>query len=267
MLMEMVEAQGGEAIEEGKGWQNDCQTLAKKMLYHLLAIRTLKAMAKVQVSTINHEYVDYGSIVVLTRAVLENCVVFRFIYTHPDEEVRRFRHMTWKYAGLQDRQKRQATTAFALAKKVEELPICERLAREIKEHVHFQTLSRGAQKALMAKGDWKLGDTLADLAAASGFGWRYFTQVYTYLCDYAHSSYASALQVGQADVEDQSTLTTSILGVSNLCMAKFADGYADVFAKPREVLASSKVVGICGKWNLSAEAFRLMYANAPGTEP
>lgn len=101
------------------------------------------------------------------------------------------------------------------------------------------------------------------LATLSG---GYFKQVYGHLCSYSHSSYAAALQIGQAKaIQDQASLGAGMFGVMCLCMAHFATIYGELFPSAQAVLdrADSAAYRI---WNIKASELDALYApTAKGT--
>jgi hypothetical protein len=102
------------------------------------------------------------------------------------------------------------------------------------------------------KGEWKVGISWTDLGIEAGFHEKYFRNIYSYLCGYSHSSYISALQVGQANsVDIQKSLTRAILGIGVVIMAHYAFTYSRFFKRTEEVLSSnSEARRIAEKWRL-----------------
>ena len=112
----------------------------------------------------------------------------------------------------------------------------------------------------IAKGDWKTGRSWPQLAKEAGLSEAYFRNIYAYLCGYSHSSYAAALQVGQANqVADQAEQSSSIFGVLCLCMARFAAVYATLFPLARNVLDRQRAPSF-DLWNIDATRFDQIYS-------
>lgn len=258
LVARMVEAPRGVDIPEGQAWQNDRQTLAKKFIYHLSTIQSIRGGSAIQIGDASHEFTDHGSLTVLVRAVLENYIVFAHVFGGADMEFCRFRHMCWHYGGMIDRQKRIAITLKGKQTQATEKVQSDKLLQSIESHATFKTLSSGMQKAIR-KGKWDAGQQWHELAVGVGINESYFRTVYSYLCDYSHSSYAAALQVGQADGEVQGKMSKSLLGVMNLCMAKFAAIHADCFESGRKLLDEAASRAVAKKWNISSERFEEIY--------
>lgn len=259
LIVEMVDTPGGAPIVPGEEWKADRQALALKFILHLNSIRTLQSGLILNVSGTPVPMVDQGSIQVLARAALESFIVFAQVFRGPDMDVSRFRHMTWKLGGLHDRQALQPLSAETRAKQTAEKMQIDALAADIKAHPMWSTLSNGAQKAIL-KGDWKYRRSWQELAAEVGLSGAYFRQVYGHLCSYSHSSYAAALQVGQArTLQDQTNLGAAMFGVMCLCMAHFATVYGQLFASAQVVLdqADSTAYRV---WNIRASELDGLYA-------
>jgi len=260
LLLPMVDAPAGLTIASGQEWQNDRQTLAKKLAYHLATIQAIRAGSTLRIGEAVSSFIDHGSITVLTRAALETFIVFAYLFGGVDMETCRFRHMTWKLGGLMDRQRRIAITDAGRMTLASERPQVAALLLDVESHGVFSTLSKGQQKAIVKKGDWRTGRGWAELAIEAGFNERYFRNIYDYLCDYSHSSYAAALQVGQArTMEVQAEMSRSMLGVMNLTMARFIDIYARLFDSANQVRERSPAKGVADKWNFRPDRFDEIY--------
>lgn len=260
LIAQMVEAPRGSAIPPGQGWLNDRQTLAKKFVYHLSTILSVRGGSTLVFDGAVHEFTDHGSLTVLVRAVLENFVVFAYVFGSKDLEECRFRHLCWHFGGMMDRQKRLSITPAGRNTQAVEKLQADSLLESIKVHPAFKLLSNGRQKAIV-KGKWDGGQQWHELAVEVGLNEAYFRTIYSYLCDYSHSSYAAALQVGQADTEAQDQMSKSMLGVMNLCMAKFAVIHAACFASSRKLLEESPARAAVTKWDIDSARFEQIYSS------
>jgi hypothetical protein len=259
LIVEMVDTPGGEPISVGMEWTADRQTLAKKLAYHLHTIGEIHRGSKLMVGNVDVQIIDHGSVKVIARAVLENFIVFAQIFGDLEPEGCRFRHMSWKLGGLLDRQDLRASTVDNKARIAAEKLQIDRLSLDVKAHLVFQTLAKGAQKAIL-KGDWKTGRSWQTLAKEAGLSEAYFCNIYFYLCGYSHSSYAAAMQVSQAtDLKVQSSLSSSMFRVMCLCMARFATLYAQLFNSARTVLERETRPAV-DMWNIAATRMDEVYA-------
>lgn len=193
LLTEVVDSRNGTPIMSGMEWQDDCHVLAKQLVLHLHTVRSVAAGTNVQVDGVFVPFVDHGSVKVLARAAFENFIVLSFLLGPSDELVSRFRHAMWRVAGLMDRQRRKSITDEGLEKLRSEKKMIDELRDEIMSHPEFAKLTEKQRKAF-GKGDWSLGARWHELAVEAGLHQRYFKNIYSYLCDYSHSSYAAALR-------------------------------------------------------------------------
>ena len=115
------------------------------------------------------------------------------------------------------------------------------LQSEIKNSPFFDSYTK-KQKIQLLKGEWRTGISWISLGRSAGFDPRYFKNTYNYLCGYSHSSYASIMQVGEAQTfDDQQMLTRSILGVGLVIMGHFIFTYPIVFPDAASILAANPV--------------------------
>ncbi|UUZ62070.1 hypothetical protein LP417_17325 [Polaromonas sp. P1-6] len=183
-----------------------------------------------------------------------------YLYGDADRALSEFRHKTWHLGGLVDRQQFHTSTDEHREILVREKQAIDRLKSEIEAEPQFQTYTP-KQRAKLLEGDWRVGNGWSDLGVQAGFHEKYFKNIYGYLCGYSHSSYLSALQVGQAQsIEKQQMLTKSILGIGVVIMAHFAFSYTDAFNSAGEVLsANAEAKRIAEKWRFGPEDMAAIY--------
>lgn len=259
LFVDLVQSRAGSAITPDDEWRNDAQTLSIKLFRHLVSMQTLAAGTKVVHNNNPIAFVDHASVKVVARAALETYLVFFYIYGE-SHDVARFRHKTWHLGGLTDRQQSHASTDEHKEQLAAEKRKIENLKSEIGAAPQFQIYSSNQRKQLL-KGEWKTGISWTDLGVEAGFHEKYFKNIYSYLCGYSHSSYISALQVGQADSpETQRSLTQAILGIGVVIMAHYAFTYSRVFKQAEAVLAvKPEARRIAEKWRFGPEDMAAIY--------
>ena len=255
LFIRLVQSQTGKQIEPGEEWLKDAEILATKLFRHLVSMQTVAAGATVErdgIATVF--FVDHASVKVIARAALETYLVFFYLYGNSDRSLSEFRHKTWHLGGLTDRQKYYIFRQQDREVLTREKKKIEKLRVEITASPHFLTYTNKQQEKLI-DGNWRIGGGWADLSISAGFHEKYFKNIYGYLCGYSHSSYLSALQVGQAQsIEDQQMLTQSILGIGVVLMAHFAFSYSSAFSAANAVLsANPSAKRVAEKWRLGAE--------------
>ena len=255
LFIQLVESQNGREIQPGNEWLNDAQVLATKLFRHIVSMRCLAMESTVEAQDMpNITHIDHASIQVITRAALETYLVFFFVYGDPDRDLSAFRHKIWHFSGLADRQKYSTRLENSYEILEEEKQEMEKIVVKIKASPYFATYTENQRRQVL-KGKWRTGHSWTNLGINAGFHAGYFTNIYNYLCGYSHSSYASALQVGQAvSIDEQQMLARPILDIGVVLMSHFAFSYPTVFPDARFVLATNAVAqGIAEKWRFRAE--------------
>lgn len=261
LFIRLVDSQAGRKIEPGDGWLNDAQVLAKKLFQHLISMQTLAACATVEREGFPTVFfVDHASVKVVARAALETYLVFFYLYGNSDRSLCEFRHKTWRLGGLADRQQFHPSTSQAREVLAREKKKLEELKSKIETSPQIRSYTNKQRKKLL-EGEWRIKSSWADLGSNAGFHEKYFKNIYGYLCGYSHSSYLSALQVGQAQsIKDQEKLTQSILGIGVVLMAHFAFSYSNAFSTANAVLsANPSAKRIAEKWRFGTEDMAVIY--------
>lgn len=261
LFIRLVESQAGRKVAPGDEWLNDAQILAIKLFRHLVSMQTLATKTTVEHGNIPAvRFVDHASVKVVARAALETYLVFFYLYSNSDRSLSEFRHRTWCLGGLVDRQQFHVSTEQGRKVLAREKQQIEELKLKIESSPELRIYTDKQRKKLL-KGEWRIGNDWTRLGVSAGFHKKYFNNVYGYLCGYSHSSYLSALQVGQAhSIDDQQMITQSILGVGAVLMAHFAFSYSAVFATASAVLhANPFEMRIAKKWQFGPEDMAEIY--------
>lgn len=255
LIIQLVQSQTGQRFHSGEEWLNDAQTLSVKLFRHLVSMERLAEGATVeQNNSAPIFFIDHASVKIVIRAALETYLVFFYLYGSADRLVSEFRHKTWRLGGLFDRQKFHASNANQQQVLFSEKEQIEALISEINASPQLQTYPE-KQRAQLLKGNWRISNDWSDLGVQAGFPKQYFQDVYGYLYGYSHSSYLSALQVGQASsIEDQFKLTQGILSIGIAIMAHFAFSYSSTFSSAASVL-EKHIEGkrVAEKWRFRPE--------------
>lgn len=261
LFVRLVASQAGVENEEGSACLKDAQVLATKLFRHLVSMRALAAGATVETAGgLSVFFIDHASVKVVARAAIETYLVFFYLYGTADQSLSKFRHKTWQLGGLSDRQQYHVSTQEGHEVLAREIKQIEALRLEIERHPQIANYTDRQRKKLL-NGDWRIGKGWADLGAHAGFHGKYFDNIYGYLCGYSHSSYLSALQVGQAkSIENQQKLTQSIMGIGVVLMAHFAFSYSRAFSNAEKVLSGNPTVKrIAEKWRIDPEDMAAIY--------
>ncbi len=263
LFIKLVESQAGREIKPNEVWLNDAQVLATKLFKHLVAMQTLHLGTTVRRDNeTDFTFVDHGSIKVVTRAAFETYLVFFYLYGNSDRALSEFRHKTWHLGGLIDRQKFHASSSQARETLIDEKEQIDKLKSEVTNSTQICDYT-GKQIKRLLGGEWRIGSGWLDLGISAGFHKEYFKNIYGYLCGYSHSSYLSALQIGQAQsIEDQKMLSEAMLGVGVVVMAHFTFSYSNTFSTANNVLlANPAAKSIAEKWKFGPEDMSKIYGN------
>jgi hypothetical protein len=261
LCMRLIQSISGEKINAGDEWLNDSQVLAIKLFRHLASISLLASGNNLEVLRKNDiTFIDNSSVKVLTRAALETFLVFHFLYSASDRSLCKFRHMTWKLGGLLDRQKFHISNAEGKTVQAQELNYIKSLRSEITASPFFLNYQGNHGKKLI-EGEWRIGLSWKQLGAQAGFHHKYFDNIYSYLCGYSHSSYASAIQVKEASsIQDQRMLITSMQGICCVIMAHFIFNYVSFFQSANSLLSEDNAFfNIAKKWHFKHEDMKDLY--------
>lgn len=240
LFARMIEAQRKQELSSTDAWMNDAQILAVKLFKQACSVRLILEPTQLDFRDGSQiVFVDHSSATILARACLETFIVFHWIFQSQDPALRRFRHAVWRLGGLMDRLKLHPSTDQAReALKVTRLQAADQIA-EIEPSPFLCTYSPDQVKRLM-KGDWRVGWSWTDEAVRAGFSKKYFQNVYSHFCGYAHTSYISSMQMGQAQsIEDQRMLGLVALQTCVHVLARAIAFYAELFPKGRIALEAS----------------------------
>jgi hypothetical protein len=177
-------------------------------------------------------FIDVSSINVLGRAALETFLVFHHVFVSPtSEEEKDFRYISWKLAGLLERQTLPAQSPKGKAMLLEEAQLIAPLQGKLSANQHFKALKPGQQKELLKKGKWRL-PPWKKMALTAGLSCTHAETFYSYLCEYAHAGNLSVLQIRDAQTaQSQRTLCAATIGVLIISMANMIKSYCTVFPK------------------------------------
>jgi hypothetical protein len=207
-------------------FQFHIDTLISKALFHSNTIYHLLNGIEMEFKSLNFKtmILDIPSLYVLLRTLLENFLIFDFIYCQPSTRTEsEFRYNNWMYCGYLSRKDTHAESETAKKMKALDLKEIERLRELIKESKYFQAFTPRQQTKLINRGDEKLLNTWVDIMAKSGFNPRISETFYKIISAYAHTSGVSIfnfseLKAGYHQNNDQANLIASL---SKMIIAKY----------------------------------------------
>lgn len=216
ILAELVEVVADSKIQI-PSWMFHSQTLISKIIYTSYSLMTLST--EIEYAFYSRpgkiRIFDYSSIFILTRALIENYVIFCYIYNNklPDEE-KIFRFKLWEVSGLISRQ--NMTSAHhdeILLKKETEKLLIDKILLEIQNLPEYKNLDKSKLNKLKRYGLPRLF-TWHELINLSELNNEMFAKFYSYFSTYAHSEFLSILQLSQASLSSNNINTISNVQLS-----------------------------------------------------
>ena len=247
-------------IEPGQEFLNDFQSLSLKLFRQLCSTKTISTGCVFQSKTgSTYEFIDQGSVCILARASIETFLTLHWLF-NGDMELSKFRHCVWQYAGLQDRVEHTATTTEGRMKQASAREQQAELLSFIQSSIPFKKYSTKEQAQLL-KGNWRVSWSWGEEAVRAGFHRKYFDNVYGYLCGYSHSSYISAMQIGQAqNLPTQRRMSEAGLQISVHVMAHFIHLYVATFPPAADLFRKSESKSIANVWHFKANDMNHLFS-------
>ncbi len=211
---------------------------------HLLRRTIIEDFPSVEVN-----FVDPGSVHVLVRAALEAFLTLHYLYVTPvSEEERELRYLSWRIAGLMERQNYPILSSQVVARKAQDMSVIDKWRTKLHSNPLFNQLTARQQEGisngryrllpLSLPGPWKI-PSWRKLAESADLARFYADTGYSFLSGYAHSTSLSVLQMVQSDsLTAQQQLATGSIGILNIILANAIACYCQLFPKPKAALQS-----------------------------
>ncbi|MBK7567981.1 MAG: hypothetical protein IPI31_09160 [Bacteroidetes bacterium] len=188
----------GALIPESSHMLYYAEGLSQKIINHILTARYL--LNGYQLGIENNLFepkVDFGSIIILTRAALETYLALNYIFiAENNHSLQDFRYLCWDLAGYLERANMPAKVDHHKQLKEDEAKQIELIRNKLLINGIFQSLGPKVQKKAL-NGEWRLTLGWVDLATRAGINEIYFRNQYKFLCNYAHASRLSVIQIQQ----------------------------------------------------------------------
>ncbi len=179
-----------------------------------------------------------ASIDVLTRATFEAFLTFHYVfYTPKTVEDQNYRYWAYRLAGCMERQDMHTKPTSVEHKQnlLDDKKAIKDFCGKLNSNPIFEKLPQ-KQKNKVLKGNWKLS-SWGDIAKEVKLSGMLASDMYSYLCGYAHSSSLSVLQIKQAyeKHEEELLIEPSIILVS-IVAANMILEYCELFKWSKDVL-------------------------------
>jgi len=186
------------------------------------------------------EIIDYPSLFVLTRTLLESYVTLCYIYNNDkSDEEKIFRYKLWEVSGLISRQSwgNNLNEDSKRIKDAEKLNI-EDIIDEIQKMPEYSSLDKSQLKKLQKYGLPRLY-SWNELIEQSNVRKEIFSTSYSFFSSYAHTEYVSILQLSQCSINAKSAQNISniqlCLNFVRMIVAMSIDFYLKNFESARNV--------------------------------
>jgi hypothetical protein len=176
---------------------------------------------------------------VVARAAFETFLVFHHIFLAPaGEEERHYRYLSWKAAGLAERQQFPVPTQEHQEKLGEERRVLQDLHSKLWSNVFFQLEVQEEHKEKVLRGEWRL-KSWREIAQIAGLTRVLSLDMYRYLCEYSHSGFVSVSQIEQAlHKSEQPHLIEPAMITVAIAAANLIHGYGELFPVTKQALAA-----------------------------
>ena len=198
--------------------------------YSLYQMHKASGLRK-QLTGVPHDFFEQSSIAVLCRAAWEAFLTFHFVYVAPKTpEERDCRYWSWLLAALLTRQKFTTTSPENQQKLDSEKILIEEFRDKLRRNKYFyEQLRPNQRKGVLKDGSWRVGQSWREMAEEAGFNDRHGREMYSFLCDYAHSGNLSVFQIRAGNFEIAKDLSLLCLRVMLITFANFVAAYAYCF--------------------------------------
>ena len=218
----------------------DAEHLATKFLVHAASILYLSRGTHVpDFPSVRLGFTDSASIDVVARAAFETFLVLHHIFLAPaSADERHYRYLSWKAAGLAERQHFPVATQEHHEKLEEERRELHDLHSKLNSNVFFQLEVHAEQKEKVLRGEWKL-KSWREIAQGAGLTRVLSLDMYRYLCEYSHSGFVSVSQIEQAlNKSEQPRLIEPAMITVAIAAANLIHGYGELFPIAKQALAA-----------------------------
>lgn len=204
VLSDLVESLADAKVKT-LSWKYYSETLVTKIIFTSHSILSLSNgfELKSRRKSINLNLMDYSSIYILTRALIENYATLCYIYNNElSDEERLFRFKLWEVSGLISRQNFISEEIDYKQIKHDEMITIDRIMNEIKKVPEYRTLDKVKLRKLSTYGLPRLA-SWQQLIADSNLKESLFRNCYSLFSNYAHSEYLSILQISQSSMNSK----------------------------------------------------------------
>ena len=178
----------GTKIEKGH-FKLKIQNFTNKIIIQINTIFLLYSIN--QVEDEENLKIDFQTIHIVIRSIIETVLMFSYIYIIPKSEDKQyFHHLVWEFTDLQNLVNDKSFSDENSNIKAIELVINERyedLRNELESNKYFIQLNKKLKYKILKQSQCRYDKSWSDLASDFGLERTKFNRVYSDLCSYSHS--------------------------------------------------------------------------------
>jgi len=211
----------------------DAEGLAVKLFEHTASISYL--YKDTLVPEINLRIFDLASLNIIARAIIENYLVFYYVFMEPkSEEEKDFRYMVYTLSGLVERQNYPIESPQGKVILKNEKKIIDNIIAKLERNIFFTELKKNEKDRILKRGEWRF-KSWSDIALSAGLNKSNSKAFYKFLCGYAHSGSLSLKQIHQiVPKEVKKDLFNATLSLLKIAISNMIISYCNYFPKALE---------------------------------
>jgi hypothetical protein len=191
---------------------------------------------------------DFASIDVLTRVLLEACLIFHYVFYSPQTtEEKDYRYWAYKAAAILERQGFRESSEEVKRSKAEDAKELDKLHERLRSNTVFRSLT-DKQKEKILKGEWRL-KSWREIAIDAGFSKTMASKIYRHLSGSAHSSFLSvflSVETQKSGTQEEAIIGSQ--GIANAVIANMVREYCGLFPKAHEIWSTHPEVREFVEW-------------------
>ena len=214
----------------------DSEPLVGKIVCHAFSALYLSRGTRLDdVPPSRVDFVDYASVQVITRALLESVWAFHHVFVEPDtEDEFTFRHSSWMIVGLVQRQKYPALTPSARRQLADDRQVIDSHRQTLQRTKAFAQLSARQKERALNGQLWRPPSLRA--TATAFLGNRFGATVYSWLSSYQHGDALSAIQIREArSREDRRQMADTLLFLVAVSISQMIKAYVRLWPQVEAV--------------------------------
>ncbi len=208
------------------------EPVAQKVVFHACSILFLSEGTRLHgVPTLDQptDFVDFPSIFVLTRSLLETTWAFHHVFVEPEtEDERSFRYYCWMLAGFVQRRTFPATTESARQQLNRDAAEISRWRNELARTEAFARLNAHDKAKALEGRLWRPPSFKA--TAKKFLGSKYGPSIYSYLSSYQHADALAAVQIrAHGSYEKQRSAAVTALALVAISLSNLIKAYVTLW--------------------------------------